>query len=134
MNMHVSPSAEDYVGRPGFDDFLQRQLAVLPADAAVLIPLYEGYRAIDRALSAVFNMPRAKGARDLLEDESERASDYACAIAVKLGQLTSVPSYWTEMYLETMLSHSFYTGGNAKDAQSVITKAKALRVTETSSN
>jgi len=58
--------------------------------------------------------------------EQERARSRAEAIAVKLSQLTSIGSFWTETTQETMVSHCFYSGGDAADALQVLAKAHAL--------
>jgi hypothetical protein len=97
-----------------------------------LIPLYEACRAMDQALQYVYNMPRSAGAHGPISDEQERARDRAEAIAVKLSQLTSIRSFWTEIYQETMVSHCFYTGGNGADALQVLAKANALSVVDES--
>ena len=130
MNVHISPPAVASVRpQPAID------AADLPLDEAVLIPLYQAYRAIDEVLQGVFNKPRTKGlAADLIEDEQERARCSTDVIAAKLSQLTSIKSFWTELYLETMLSNCFYTGGNADDALEVLAQAKRLPVTETPSH
>ena len=138
MNMHVSPSAfatAEPIGHPGFNIFLEQYLATLPSDASALIPLYEAYRASAEALHAVLDKPRTRGlATNLIEDEIERANDHACAIAVKLSQLTSVTELWSGPYLETMLSHNFFIGDDSSESlTAVIAKAKALRISETAS-
>jgi hypothetical protein len=134
MNMHLLTSTAvapaEPAGHPDFNVFLEKYLATLPSDETVLIPLYEGYRASSEALLAVLNKPKTQGlAAALIQDEIQRADDHACAIAVKLSQLTSV--YWSELYLETMLSHNFYVGGGSREALEVIAKFSALRITET---
>jgi hypothetical protein len=100
----------------------------LPPDEEVLIPLYEAYRAMDQALQFIYNRPRSAGAHDLITSEQDRAHDRAEAIAVKLSQLTSIGSFWTEIYQETMVSHCYYTGGDGADALQVLAKASALPV------
>ncbi len=128
----ASLTSTKLIGRPAF---LEKALAELPADEAVLIPLYEGYRAIDEALTGVRNKPRCQTpASGLIEDEQERARNYTNAIIVKLSQLTSIKSFWTELYLDTMLSHNFYTGGGATEALEVIAAFNALRVVEPASH
>ena len=82
MNVPIKPSdaisAAQPIGRPSFDVFLKTQLAALPADEAVLLPLYAAYRGAAEALQAEFNKPRTTGlAADRLEDEIDRANDYA---------------------------------------------------------
>ena len=136
MNMHVSSSAVvatiEPAGPSDFNAFLEKDLTMLPADAAALIPLYEAYRASEVALRAVLNEPRTQRlAADLIEDEIMRADDHACAIAVKLSQLTSVPEFWSGPYLETMLSHNFFVGDDSSEALEIIAKFNALRITET---
>jgi hypothetical protein len=114
-----------------FSTILEHSLATLPSDESVLIPLYEAYRASGEALMAVLNKPRTNGAAaEVLEDDIERANSYACAIAVKLSHLSSVTEFWRETYLEVMLSHVFFTGGDASDVLGVLAKATALPVTE----
>jgi hypothetical protein len=61
-----------------------------------------------------------------ISDEQERARDRAEAITVKLPQLTSITSFWTEIYQETMVSHCFYTSGDGADALQILAKASAL--------
>jgi hypothetical protein len=73
-------------------------------------------------------MPRSAGAAALIDAKQERARNHADAIAAKLSQLPSIKSFWTELYLETMLSHHFYTGGDGDDALAVLAKAKSLPV------
>lgn len=139
MNVPIKPSdaisAAQPIGRPSFDVFLKTQLAALPADEAVLLPLYAAYRGAAEALQAEFNKPRTTGlAADRLEDEIDRANDYACAIAVKLSRLKSVTKRWRGLYLETMVSHSFFIGGDATTAETAIEMAAALPVREKSSH
>jgi len=107
----------------------------LPPDESVLIPLYEAYRAGYEALIGVHNQPRVQGlAAQIIESESLRVIDFACAVAVKLSQLASIADRWREPYIETMVSHVFFVGGNAGDAQNALTAAGALAVAgETSS-
>ncbi len=139
MNIHVSPSAAaatiEPAGPSDFNAFLDKTLPQLPADAAALIPLYQGYRASAEAWRAVLNKPRTQGLpSDLIGDEFERANDHACAIAVKLSQLTSVPEPWSGPYLETMLSHNFFVGDGSSEALEITAKFNALRITETPSH
>ena len=104
-------------------------LEQLPDDEALLIPLYEAYRAISKALTGVINMPRVNAAAaGMIETESERADDYACAIAEKLSRLTEVNYYWRPMYIEMMLSHVFFIDDDANLALSVLGAAMALPV------
>jgi hypothetical protein len=119
------------VGGRDFAALLEHELAILPSDEKTLIPLYEAYRAASAALMGILNMPRtSKDPAGIIEDEIQRMDDHACAIAVKLSHLSSIDSYWREMYLEQMLSHCFFTGGGYPDALEVIAKATALPVTE----
>jgi hypothetical protein len=135
MNLHVSPSTiatAEPNGRPDFNAFLDKTLPQLPADAAVLIPLYEAYRAAGAAMMSVFNKPRAgDDASEFIWGDIEKMNDSACAVAVKLSQLTSVSDHWRDSYLETMLSHNFFVGDDSSAALEVIAKFNALRVTET---
>jgi hypothetical protein len=62
-----------------------------------------------------------------ISDELKRACDRAEAIAVKLSQLTSIRSFWTEIYQEPMVSHCFYTGGDGADALQILAKARPVR-------
>jgi hypothetical protein len=107
----------------------------LPTEESVLIPLYEAYRAAYAALISVHNQPRVQGlAADIIESESVRVIDFACVVAVKLSQLASITDRWREPYIETMVSHVFFVGGNARDAQNALMAARALPVAgETSS-
>ena len=107
-------------------------IAELPADEEVLIPLYDAFRAMDRALQSVHNMPRSAGAHGPIFAEQERARARAEAIAVKLSQLTAIGSFWPEIYSATMVSHCFYRGGDAADALQVLAKANALDVVDES--
>lgn len=126
MNVHISPIA--ITGRSPAARTPDEVLAEgLPADEAVLIPLYEAYRAADKAMQGIFNMPRCGNrAGDMIEEEQERARGYRNAIALKLSQLTSIKEFWTELYLETMLSHCFECGGGASEAAEVIAKFSTL--------
>jgi hypothetical protein len=103
-----------------------KSLKKLPDDEEVLIPLYQAYREINRGLQYIYNMPRSVGARDLINAEQERAHDRAEVIAAKLSQLTSIRSFWTEIYQETLISHVYYTGGNGDDAIRALAKASVL--------
>lgn len=109
-----------------FSTILENSLASLPADAAVLIPLYEAYRAAHDVMLGVLNMPRTNGrGADILEDEIDLMSSRACAVAVKLSGLSSVDGFWQDLYLETMMSHVFFIGGDPLEA---LAKASAVRV------
>jgi hypothetical protein len=55
---------------------------------------------MDQALQSIYNRPRSADAHDPIDDEQERARDRAIAIAAKLSQLTSIRSFWTEIYQE----------------------------------
>lgn len=107
-------------------------LEELPPDKEVLIPLYEAYHAMDRALQSIYNKPRSAGAHGPISDEQGRARDRAQTIAVKLSQLTSIRSFWTEIYQETMVSHCYYTGFDGADALQVLAKANVLPVVDES--
>src|SRR5271154_4078600 len=99
----------------------------LPIDEAVLIPLYEAYRAANDTLLAVNKQPHVQGlAAEIIASESERAADFACAVALKLGQLSSIGDRWRERFIDTMLSHAFFVGGNAADALRAQTAARDL--------
>jgi len=101
----------------------------LPIDEAVLIPLYEAYRAANDTLLAVNKQPHVQGlAAEIIASESERAADFACAVALKLSQLSSIEGRWRERFIETMLSHAFFVGGNATVALSAQTAASDLPV------
>src|SRR5271165_5477962 len=101
----------------------------LPLDEAVLIPLYEAYRAANDTLCAVNKQPHVQGlAADIIASESERVADFACAVAVKLSQLSSIKDSWRERFIETAMSHVFFVGGNAREALSARTAADALPV------
>lgn len=105
----------------------------LPDDEAVLIPLYEAYRAISEALTGEINKPRVnQTAAEMIETESERADDYACAIAEKLSRLTEVKRFWLPLYIETMLSHVFFIGDDENLALSVLAAAMALPIVDES--
>lgn len=114
-----------------FNTVLERSLATLPANERVLIPLYEAYRLSSKALLGVLNQPRTPDdAVRVLEDEMDRLNDLACAVAIKLSHLPSIDEYSRESYLETMVSHVFYSGGNAADALEAMVKAGALPTTK----
>jgi hypothetical protein len=107
----------------------------LPADEAVLIPLYEAYRAANDTLISVHKQPHVQGvAADIIASESERVADFACAVAAKLSQLSSIKDCWRERFIETVVSHVFFVGGNASDALRVQTAASALPVVGESSH
>jgi hypothetical protein len=55
-----------------------------------------------------------------------QARERAEAIAVKLSQLTSIRSFWSEIYQEAMVSHCHNTDGD--DALRILSKASALPV------
>ena len=104
-------------------------IASLPADEAVLIPLYEAYRAISESLTAVMNKPRCgDDAANLLQEEQDRVDAMLCSIASKLTGITSVKWFWREMYAKTLLSHAFFSGGNMNDVLQVAAEANALPV------
>ena len=101
----------------------------LPIDEAVLIPLYEAYRAANDTLLAVSKQPHVQGiAADIIAGESERLADFACAVAAKLSQLTSIEARWRERFIETALSHAFFIGGDAMEALSAQTAASNVPV------
>ena len=107
----------------------------LPLDEAVLIPLYEAYRAANDMLLAVNKQPHVQGlAAKIIASESERAVDFACAVALKLRQLSSIECRWRDRFIETMLSHAFFVGGNAADALNAQTTASDLPVVGESSH
>src|SRR5436190_2172999 len=95
-----------------FSTILENSLATLPADEAVLIPLYDAYRLAAEVLMGIFNQPRAQteALEAILEGEIERMNDHACAVAVKLSHLRSVSSCCRDSYVQTMVSHAFFTG------------------------
>jgi hypothetical protein len=130
MNMHVSPTANVESPSVG-SSFALDVIAVqqLPADEAVLIPLYEAYRAANEALISIYNKPRVKDeACHLIGEECERISSLACAVADKLSQIKTVKSFWREMYAETLLSHVFFTGGGMKEVIKIAAAANAVKV------
>jgi hypothetical protein len=45
-------------------------------------------------------------------------------------KLTSIRSFWTEIYQETMVSHCFCTSGDGADALQILAKASALPVVD----
>jgi hypothetical protein len=101
----------------------------LPVDESVLIPLYEAYRAANDTLLAVNKQPHVQGlAAEIIASESERATDFACAVALKLRQLSSIKDRWRERFIETMLSHAFFVGSNATEALREQTAASDLPV------
>jgi hypothetical protein len=101
----------------------------LPIDEAVLIPLYEAYRAANDTLVAVSKQPHVQGlAADIIASESERVADFACAVAVNLSQLSSIKDRWRQRFIETMVSHAFFVGGHAREVLSAQTAASALPV------
>ena len=104
----------------------------LPADEAVLIPLYRAYRAASEALVGVHNQPCFANelALQMIDEEHERACDHACAVAEKLRGLTSLERSQRESYIEVMLSHLFFTGGDESDVLRTLAAAMALRIVE----
>ena len=101
----------------------------LPLDEAVLIPLYEAYRAANDMLLAVNKQPHLQGlAAEIIASESERAADFACAVAFKLRQLSSIEDRWRERFIETMLSHAFFVGSTATEALRAQTAASDLPI------
>jgi hypothetical protein len=50
-----------------------------------------------------------------------------------LSQLSSIKNCWRDRFIETMMSHVFFVGGNAGDALSVQTAAGALPVVDEAS-
>jgi hypothetical protein len=111
-----------------FQAFSAQFCAQLPADAAVLIPLYRSYRALaEAALAQLWPLrERAPSVGDLIEEEFDRATNHACAIAVKLSELKSVPADWAQDYLETMVSHAVLAGEEPSELTETIAKAAAL--------
>lgn len=112
-------------------DFPEVSMGALPSGVEELFPLYEATQAAIEAVRGVFNKPRTVGlAASLLEDEMERLNTVAIAIGSKLAQVSSVPEFWRELYLEARLEHSFFSGGDANDALAVIAHANALPTVE----
>jgi hypothetical protein len=106
----------------------------LPADEAVLIPLYEAYRAANDTFFSLSREEHIRGmAADIIASESRRMSDFACAVAARLSQLSSIQDYWHQRFLDTLISHVFFIGGSASDALRVQAAAKALPVIAQSS-
>ena len=101
----------------------------LPADEAVLIPLYEAYRAANDMLVSLSKQDHIQGiAADIIASEGRRMSDFACAVAARLSQLSSIKDNWHQRFLDNLVSHVFFVGGSATDALRIQTAAKALRV------
>jgi hypothetical protein len=101
----------------------------LPADEAVLIPLYEAYRAANDTLVGMGKQPHVQGlAADIIASESERAADFAKVIAVKLSQLSTIKESWRERFVDAAVSHVFFVGGDGVDALSIQKATRALPV------
>jgi len=101
----------------------------LPADEAVLIPLYEAYRAANDTLVSMGNQPHVQGlAADIIASESERAADFAKVIAGRLSQLSTIMENWRERFVDAAVSHVFFVGGDGVDALSTQKAARALPV------
>jgi hypothetical protein len=101
----------------------------LPADEAVLIPLYEAYRAANDTFFSLSKEEHIQGmAADIIASESRRMSDFACAVAARLSKLSSIRDHWHQRFLDTLISHVFFVGGNASDALRVQAAARALPV------
>ena len=108
-------------------------VAGLPADEAVLIPLYEAYRSANDGLVSINKEPHVQGlAADIIASESARLTDFACVVGMKLCQLSSIKSRWREKLIETVVSHVFFVGGSASDALRAQTAARALPVVDES--
>jgi hypothetical protein len=106
----------------------------LPADEAVLIPLYEAYRAANDTFFSLSKEEHIQGmAADIIASESQRMSDFACAVAARLSQLSSIKDYWHQRFLDTIVSHVFFVGGSAGDALRVQAAARTLPVIAESS-
>jgi hypothetical protein len=57
----------------------------LPADEAVLIPLYEAYRSANDGFVSVNKKSQVQGlAVDIIASEGARLPDFACVVAMKL--------------------------------------------------
>lgn len=100
----------------------------LPADEAVLIPLYEAYRRTGEALLGVLNKPRSLAADHLIDMEIDRTHDAMTIIASKLEKLPKINWYWREMYVETMSAYAFSIGENSNQVLNVMAKAAAVPV------
>ena len=101
----------------------------LPVDEAVLIPLYDAYRAANDTFASMRKQHHVQGlAADIIASESERAADFAKAVAVKLSQLSSIKESWRERFVDAAVSHVFFVGGDGVDALSIQTAARALPV------
>jgi hypothetical protein len=101
----------------------------LPHDEAILIPLYQTFRAISDAGQLFYNMPRTSDdAADLIEEEIQRADSLACAIAERLRALPSVKSFWQELLAEVLISHDFFTGANMNDVLNTAAYVSALPI------
>jgi len=99
----------------------------LPSDEAVLIPLYEAYRAAHDTLTSLSKQKQIQGmAVDIIASESSRMSDFACAVATRLSQLPSIRESWRERFLESLVSHVFFVGGSASDALRVQAVARGI--------
>ena len=106
----------------------------LPADEAVLIPLYEAYRAANDTLVALSKQEHIQGmAADIIASEGQRMSDFACAVAARLSQLSSIKDKWHQRFLDNLVSHVFFVGGSACDALRVQTAARAFPIIAESS-
>jgi hypothetical protein len=106
------------------DDLLalqgERQQAIfnqLPDNVEVLIPMYDMYRAIDQAITPLFNVEYTREAirRGDLDHEACRANDHACAIMRKLSQLKGMPDWWKDRYIERLVDHAFHVGCNVPE-------------------
>ena len=104
----------------------------LPSDEAVLIPLYDAYRAASEALLGILNQPRVEiwGAADLIDAEIERADGCACAVATKLSRLKSIKGSQRQNFIETMLSHRLHCGFDESEVLEILAAALALPITE----
>jgi hypothetical protein len=106
----------------------------LPADEAVLIPLYEAYRAANETFFSLSKQEHIQGmAADIIASESRRMSDFACAVAARLSRLSSIKDRWHQRFLDTLVSHVFFVGGSASDALRVQAAARSLPVIAESS-
>jgi len=100
-------------------------------DEEVLIPLYDAFRAMDRALQSVQNMPRSAGAHGPIRRTG------ASTVPRGSHRRQTLPAdvdreLLDRDYQETMVSHCFYSGGDAADALQVLAKAHALPVVDES--
>jgi len=119
------------------DDLLalrgERQQAIfnkLSDNVEVLIPLYDMYRAIDQAITPLFNVEYTDEARreGHLDGEAVRANDHAAAIMRKLSQLKGMPDWWKDRYIERLVSHAFHVGCNFDEVARALKLGQAMPV------